>query len=76
MFSGALTHPPKGEEGAVKGFWDDLFYDMDECGLSREDFAMKAGNEIRADLRQIEDAIRGYDGKAALALIAKMKEDL
>ena len=57
----------------MKAFWDNLFYDMAECGLSKEDFAKKAGKDIREDLCRIEDAIREYDGKEALALIAGFK---
>jgi len=57
----------------MKAVWDNLFYDMRECGLNEEGFAMKAGNEIRDDLRRIEDSIRDHDGKKALALIDEMK---
>lgn len=57
----------------MKAFWDNLFYDMEECGLSKEDFAKKAGGEIRNDLSCIEDAIREHDGKKALALIDEFK---
>lgn len=57
----------------MKVFWENLFFDMDECGLDRDAFAMRAGSEIRDDLRRVEDAIRDLDGKQALALIAEMK---
>lgn len=57
----------------MKPFWDNLFYDMQECGLTQESFAVKAGNEIRDDLQRIEDAIKEYDGKKALAIIAELK---
>jgi hypothetical protein len=59
----------------MEAFWDDLFYDMDECGLTREGFANKAGVAIRDDLRRIEDAIEEHDGKKALALIEEFKQN-
>ena len=57
----------------MKAFWDNLYYDMRECGLKEENFALKAGNEIREDLRRIEDAILAHDGKMALTLIEEFK---
>ena len=57
----------------MKNFWSDLFFDMDECGLNREMFAIKAGNCIRDDLRMIEDAIKDHNGKKALFLLEEMK---
>jgi hypothetical protein len=57
----------------MKPFWDSLFYGLRECGLDEEGFSFKAGCEIRDDLRRIEDAIRGYDGKKALAIIEELK---
>jgi hypothetical protein len=59
----------------VKPFWDNLFYDMRECGLSEEDFAKKAGKEILDDLHRIEMAIRTYKGREALDLIAQLRND-
>lgn len=59
----------------MKAFWDNLFFDMDECGITRDQFALKAGTEIRDDLRRIEDAIRKYDGKKALELIDELKNE-
>lgn len=57
----------------MKAFWDNLFFDLEECGIDREAFAVKAGSEIRDDLRRIEDAIKEHDGKKALALIDELK---
>ena len=57
----------------MKAFWDNLFYDMAECGLDKEEFAKKAGSDICEDLCRIEDAIREHDGKRALTLIAEFK---
>jgi hypothetical protein len=57
----------------MKAFWDNLFFDMKECGLTEELFAVKAGAEIRDDLRRIEDAIKEYDGKKALLIINEIK---
>jgi len=57
----------------LKAFWDNLFFDMEECGLDKAGFAQKAGKEIRDDLSSIEDAIKDYDGKKALALIDELK---
>lgn len=59
----------------MKEFWDNLFYDMAECGLSKDDFAIKAGDNIRDDLRRIEDKIKEHDGKAALNLIDELKKE-
>jgi hypothetical protein len=53
----------------MKSFWDNLFYDIDECGLSREEFAEKAGEEVRDDLNRIKRAIEEHDGKKALFII-------
>jgi len=59
----------------MKSFWDNLFYDMKECGLTEELFAVKAGAEIRDDLRRIEDAIKDHNGKEALIIIAELKNN-
>jgi hypothetical protein len=57
----------------MKAFWDNLFFDIRESGDTNEVFAFKAGNEIRDDLRRVEDAIREYDLIKALTLIHELK---
>jgi|GEM_PF-5753034 len=53
----------------MKSFWDDLFFDMDECGITREEFALKGGAEIRDNFTQIENAICSHEPKKALEII-------
>jgi hypothetical protein len=57
----------------MKAFWDDYFYDMDECGMSREEMAEKAGKDIRDDFDKIKRAIESHDGKQALFFIEELK---
>lgn len=57
----------------MKDTWDNLFFDMRECGLTEELFAEKAGAMIRDDLRRVEDAIKDHDGKKALSIIEELK---
>lgn len=61
------------KERTMKAFWSDFFFDIEECGMDKETAAIKGGNEIRDDLRRIEDAIRSHDGKNALAVIEELK---
>lgn len=57
----------------MKAFWDNLFYDLRECGLTQEEFALKAGEEIRDGLIRVEDAIMDHEGKKALDLLEELK---
>ena len=59
----------------MKGFWDNLFYDMDECGLDRSGFAMKAGREIRDVLVDIDNDIKNHNPKKAMARIREAIND-
>jgi len=58
----------------MKAFWDDLFYDMDECKMEREEFAQKGGAEICDNLTQIENLICTHEPKKALELIKECKQ--
>ena len=58
----------------MKSFWDNLFYDLDECAITKEGFADAAGKEIRYDLQRIEDAIRGYGLQKAFDIIDECKK--
>ncbi|MFW6122040.1 MAG: hypothetical protein ACOC80_14250 [Petrotogales bacterium] len=59
----------------MKAFWDDLFFDMDECGDSREDFVKKASDNIHCDLNKIFDLIEKHEPKKAMEFIEKIKKD-
>lgn len=59
----------------MKATWDNLFYDMRECGLTPEQFAQKAGDDIRFNLVRIEDAIREHNGAKALGIIEECKRE-
>lgn len=58
----------------MTNFWDNLFYDMDECGLTRELMIVKAGAQIREDLRDAEDLIRQLKPLEALEKLAEIKK--
>jgi hypothetical protein len=62
-----------GPQPQTKKIWDDLFYDMDNCGIDRSAFALKAGAEFKDTLRSIEDAIKAHEPKKALQIIAQAK---
>lgn len=53
----------------MKVFWDDLFYEMDVCGLDRSEFAMKAGRYIRDILVDIDNDIKNHEPKKAMKRI-------
>lgn len=50
----------------MKAFWDNLFFDMEECGLTKEQFAEKAGEEFRSELDRIYWAINDHEPKRLL----------
>ena len=58
----------------MKAFWDNLFYDMREQGLTEEKAAEEVVKDIRDDFDNIEKAILNLDLKKALALIEEYKE--
>lgn len=59
----------------MKAFWDNLFFDMRECGLTEEDFAEKAGKYIREDLSEITNSIKNFDLKKALLLLDEYSKE-
>lgn len=59
----------------MKSFWDDMFFDMRECGVTETEFAEKAGKSIREDLNSIRRAILDHDGKIALELISEFEKN-
>jgi uncharacterized protein YcaQ len=59
----------------MKPFWDNHFHDMDHCGVTREQFAERAGKEIRDDIDRVLRAIQDHEPKKAMELIAEMKKD-
>lgn len=59
----------------MKAFWDNYFFDLDESGLTKEEFAAKAGAEVRDSLDRIETAIRMFDLQKAFKLIEAAKSE-
>ena len=58
----------------MKAIWDNYFFDMDECGLTREQFAEKAGAEVRRVVEDIEYYLKKLDTKKVLSIIKEVKE--
>jgi len=58
----------------MKAFWNDLFYDMEECGLTKEEFAEKAGEDFRDELDRIYWAIKDHEPKKAFEVIQECKK--
>lgn len=65
----------EGDMGDMKNIWADMFFDMDDNGLTREDAAKYIGKEIRDDVDNIEGAIKDFDLQKALSLIWEMKKN-
>ncbi len=55
-------------------FWSNLFYDMNEYGLTQECIAGRGGADIREELRRVEDKIRQLKPLEALELLAELKK--
>ncbi len=60
----------------MKPIWENLFYDLDNCGDTQEDFSRKAGEDICNDLDEIERKLRSFETKEALELIQALKKEL
>ena len=58
----------------MKLIWSNYFYDMDECGLTREQMADKVGAEVRKVVEDIEYYLRRLDTKKVLSIIEETKE--
>ena len=61
------------KEPTMRALWSDAFYDMDECGDTRNDFAEKTGKKIRGELDEIKFAIQDLEPKKAIELIKEMQ---
>ena len=59
----------------MKAIWADMFFDLDEGGLTKEGAAIFLGKQIRDDADRIERAIKDFDLKKALSLIEGMKKE-
>jgi hypothetical protein len=60
----------------MKTIWSNLFYDLENCGDTKEDFAKKAGDDIRSSLSDIERKLKSFETKEALELIKNLKSEL
>ena len=58
----------------MKPIWSDMFYDIKECNDTEETATMRVSNEIKSEIRNVEDAIRNLEPKKALKILLKMRE--
>ncbi len=60
----------------MKNFWSDFFYDIDECGQTREQAVGEAGLIIAKDLIEAQQAIENLEPKKAIELIREIRKYL